>query len=300
MTTGVDQADFPQSPTTAGSATGSTVDTDATEVTPVTSTQEPEPDTASNGDFPWDKFDTSDYLAHNYRKLRADDTEIVTIVGDYFAEKCANHPNRGGLRGIDVGTGANLYPTLAMLPFCEQIRLLEFSTSNYEWLQEQQAGEWPSWPGTWQKFWDVLCHRPEYHQFAGANMPRELAKRTEVCQGSVLNMEVPQDGPFDIATMFFVAESISPKRSEFTIAMRHFLNVLRADAPFAIALMEHSHGYQVGDTFFPATDIDVKDVADFLGGSARDIVVKRIAPDGDPLRDGYTAMIIACGCVEKR
>jgi hypothetical protein len=274
MTTGVDQANSPQ-PQAAPAAT-------------------------SNVDFPWDKFNTSDYLAHNYAKLRADDREIVTTVGDYFAEKCANHPNRGGLRGIDVGTGANLYPTLAMLPFCDQIRLLEFSASNCDWLREQQAGEWPSWPGTWQKFWDVLCQRPEYERFTETNMPLELAKRTEVYQGSVLNMNVPQEGPFDIGTMFFVAESISPRHSEFDSAMWHFLNVLRADAPFAIALMEHSRGYQVGDTFFPATDIAVEDVADFLGGCARDIVVKRIAPDGDPLREGYTAMIIVCGRVEKR
>lgn len=258
------------------------------------------PSASSNADFPWDEFDTSEYLAHNYRTLRDDDREITTTVGDYFAEKCADHPNSGGLRGIDVGTGANLYPTLAMLPFCDQIRLLEFSASNVAWLQEQQAGEWPSWPGTWQKFWDVLCDRPEYKQFAGTDMRKELTKRTEVHPGSVLTMEVPAEGPFDIGTMFFVAESISPKRDEYTTALRHFLNVLRADAPFAIALMEHSRGYQVGDKFFPATDIDVQDVADFLGGCARDIVVKRIAPDGDPLREGYTAMIIVCGRVEKR
>jgi hypothetical protein len=95
--------------------------------------------------------------------------------------------------------------------------------------------------------------------------------------------------------MFFVAESISPQRGELTTAMRHFLNVLRADAPFAIALMEHSKGYQVGDDYFPATDIDVEDVREFLGGSATHVVVERVSPGENPLRDGYTGMIIACG-----
>lgn len=253
--------------------------------------------TGSNRDFPWDNFNTSEYLEHNYHQLRDDDAQIVEIVGSYFAEKCADWTARGGLRGIDVGTGANLYPTLAMLPFCDQVRLLEFSASNCEWLRQQHTDGWPSWPGTWRNFWDLLCRRQEYAQFTGADMGRELSKRTEVVQGSVLELVVPPEDAFDVGTMFFVAESISPQRGEFTIAMRHFLDALRADAPFAIALMEHSKGYQVGDTYFPATDIDVADVREFLGGSASDVLVERVSPGNNPLRDGYTAMIIACGRV---
>jgi hypothetical protein len=249
----------------------------------------------SNSDFPWDNFDTDKYLDHNYHQLRDDDAQIVEIVGAYFAEKCADWTARSGLRGIDVGTGANLYPTLAMLPFCDQIRLLEFSASNCAWLKQQHTDDWPSWPDTWKNFWDVLCRRPEYGQFTGVDMGRELSRRTEVVQGSVLELEVRREEAFDIGTMFFVAESISPQHGEFSTAMRLFLDALREGAPFAIALMEHSKGYQVGDNHFPATDIDTEDVREFLGGSADDVVVERVGPGDNPLRDGYTAMIIACG-----
>ena len=249
----------------------------------------------SNSDFPWDDFDTSEYLEHNYHRLRGDDAQIVEIVGGYFADKCADWTAEGGLRGIDVGTGSNLYPTLAMLPFCDRIRLLEFSSSNCEWLRQEHAEGWPSWPGTWINFWNVLCNRPEYKRFTSADMGSEVSERTEIVQGSVLELEVSPGAEFDIGTMFFVAESISRERGEFTTAMRHFLNVLRPGAPFAIALMEHSLGYQVGDTYFPATDIDAKDVQEFLDGSAVDVVVERVGPGNNPLREGYTAMIIACG-----
>lgn len=267
-------------------------------VADVASTAAPEHDAVArraNSDFPWENFDPGEYLEHNYHHLRDDDAQIVEIVGTYFADACPDRTAPGGLRGIDVGTGSNLYPTLTMLPFCDQIRLLEFSSSNCAWLKQQHTDGWPSWPGTWENFWNVLRRRPEYEQFTGADMGSEISKRTEVVQGSVLELEVRPEDAFDIGTMFFVAESISREPGEFTTAMRHFLNALRADAPFAIALMEHSQGYQVGDTCFPATDIGIEDVREFLRGSATNVMVERVSPGLNPLRDGYTAMIIACG-----
>ena len=73
-----------------------------------------------NADYPWDEFDPEDYFAHNYASLRDDDREILEIVRSYFADQLGDLPMHS-LRGIDVGTGANLYPALAMLPFCEEI-----------------------------------------------------------------------------------------------------------------------------------------------------------------------------------
>jgi hypothetical protein len=97
--------------------------------------------------------------------------------------------------------------------------------------------------------------------------------------------------------MFFVAESLSDDRSEFEDAVARFLGVLRPGAPFAAAFMEKSVGYDVGGTRFPATAVDADDVFDVLRRGAEDLRVERIDADDDPLRDGYTGMLLAMGRV---
>jgi len=241
-----------------------------------------------NEDYPWDQFDTQAYLAHNYKHVRHDDRRILRIVSRFFERACQG---KRDLRGIDVGTGANLYPALAMLPFCQEITLLEFAQSNVDWLRSERENMWPSWLGSWGGFWQILRRMPSYRAFTEPE--RWLAKRAEVVHRSLF--ELPRDNSYDIGTMFFVAESITRQRAEFSAAMDHFLDSLGRDAPFAIALMEHSRGYQVGDSYFPATDISTRDVEQFLRGRVRRVEVKRIGPGADPVRDGYTGMIVAYG-----
>lgn len=67
-----------------------------------------------NSQAPWDSFDSRDYFEHNYRSLREDDRRILTAVRDHFGAHLGH--NGGELRGLDVGAGTNLYPSLAMLP----------------------------------------------------------------------------------------------------------------------------------------------------------------------------------------
>jgi hypothetical protein len=70
-----------------------------------------------NEQFPWDRFDSKWYLNHNYGTLRDDDRQILRLLGEFFSKV-----GRGRLsHGVDVGTGANLYPLLAMLPLCDRV-----------------------------------------------------------------------------------------------------------------------------------------------------------------------------------
>src|SRR5215813_2214758 len=88
-----------------------------------------------NGEVDWSAFDSEAYFAHNYRTLRDDDREIMKIVRDWFVT-AAIGPEAVG---VDVGTGTNLYPALAMLPFCSRLELRELSPPNVAWLKKQIA-----------------------------------------------------------------------------------------------------------------------------------------------------------------
>jgi hypothetical protein len=258
-----------------------------------------------NVDFVWDSFDSEDYFAHNYVALRDDDRQIAELVHDYFVAVAADCPPRPGARGLDVGTGTNLYPALTMLPFCGELTLYEYAASNVAWLRKEQQGHWPSWQPAWANFWQLLVDR-DLRAGTGAPGPYQLladpraalSARASVHQGSVFDL-VPHErqpaGGWDLGTMFFVAESITSEPSEFALAINRFLDALRPGAPFAIALMEHSTGYDVGDTRFPATDVDVHTVGELLAERAPETISTRIDLGDAPLRDGYSGMIVARG-----
>lgn len=244
-----------------------------------------------NRDYPWDEFNPAEYFKYNYVQLRDDDREIVEIVRDFLTRKLANAPLPRGARGIDVGTGANLYPALTMLPFCEEITLYEHSEANVAWLRDQAQHGVPSWDEAWSQFWELLVERAQYGTIA--NPLRVLLDRVRVVKGDVLAPSAL--GRFDIGTMFFVAESITEERAEYLQAMDRFFSMLKPDALFAMAFMEHSQGYQVGVQKFPATDIGERDVWSCLRKHASDFSLHRLSAEDKPLREHYTGMIVAHG-----
>nr|MDT0663604.1 SCO2525 family SAM-dependent methyltransferase [Micromonospora sp. DSM 115978] len=230
---------------------------------PVGTTATEEIQQRKNADFAWDDFDPVAYQKHNYEVLRADDRQILSRTRDFFV-LAGGQADR---HGVDVGSGANLYPALSMLPWCQRISMVEYSAGNVGWLRREVA----DYSSSWDPYWDVLCEAPDYTKITEPR--RLLAERSEVRKGSVF--ELPRR-EWDLGTMYFVAESISSRRSEFVAAVSHFLDALRPGAPFATAFMEGSLGYQVGDHEFPAVPIEVPDLLGILQSGAEQVVVERI------------------------
>jgi hypothetical protein len=217
---------------------------------------------------------------HNYQSLRDDDQAIIDAVRDFFAGAGVVHAS-----GVDVGSGSNLYPALAQLPFCDQLELWEFSATNVEWLHRQVSDFDPSW----DRFWTEFAINPAYAEIAE---PRaRLAKIARVRQASVFDLPRLT---WDIGTMFFVACSISTDIREFRRAVKIFVQSLRSHAPFAIAFMVDSQGYYVGETWFPAVPVGLDEINSSLSGIAYDVNIQSI-DTGSPLREGYGGMALATG-----
>jgi hypothetical protein len=239
-----------------------------------------------NKDVPWDSFDPGAYIGNNYLDMKTVDEEIVSRVRDHFSDRL-----RGSgrvLSGIDVGAGPNLYPSLAMLPWCRHITLLEWSANNIEYL----LGQRPRYEGHWEQFWKVLREGRAYEGLAPRTLFREAAHPV---RGSLFDL-CREKRRWDVGTMFFVAESITESLEEFRRGVGCFMNVLKPGAPFAAAFMEHSEGYRVGDLEFPATyDIDTDEVRAALQEYAHLDDVHRMADVGHLVRHGHTGMILVCG-----
>lgn len=241
-----------------------------------------------NADFDWDSFDSDAYYAHNYASLRHDDRRGAELIRDHFAR--ADFPP--GARGIDVGTGPNLYPALSMLPFVDSVVLHDYSARNIAWLHNQQASGWPMWDNGLSEFWKVYQRDTAYAEVDGRRL---LDNRIEIAQGSVFDLSPAALGTFDAGTMFFVADLLTDEYAEFADAVARFLSVLRPGAPFAAAFMEGSQGYSIGGIRFPSTPVGVEELRGELGRAGDRLEFERIGAHHGVLRAGYTEMIIATG-----
>ncbi|WP_367323172.1 SCO2525 family SAM-dependent methyltransferase [Streptomyces sp. HUAS ZL42] len=240
-----------------------------------------------NAEAPWDAFDPLVYVDHNYKSMIQEDREIISIVRGHFGDHFRANPDRPA-RGIDVGAGANLYPAFAMLPWCDEITLLDRAGRNVHYLERQQDG----YDQSWDAFWDLLCEDEAYAALTG-NPRDRFAEATRVEKGDLFALSGRPEH-WSLGTMFFVAESLSTSHEEFWQAVECFLLALTPGAPFAAAFMEHSEGYFVGDTHFPACDVGEPEIR-----SAIEVYAERLSMftvgQPDAVRPGYTSMIVACG-----
>jgi NNMT/PNMT/TEMT family len=244
-----------------------------------------------NRAYPWDEFDPDWYAEHNYVGLREEDHRILQGVRDFFKGFFKDFVAGRALgRGIDVGSGANLYPSLAMLPFCREITLWERGARNVRWLRNEVR--WYS--AFWNEYWNLLASRNVY---AEIEKPRDaLQSRARVVRGDLFALPKRR---WDIGTMFFVAESVSDQEREFKAAIGRFIGSLKVGAPFATAFMRDSSGYYVDKLRFPAVAVTEADVAHSLTPLVDDLEIKEIQLGSRALREGYSGMILAVGMVGK-
>lgn len=247
-----------------------------------------------NTDAHWEWFDPEAYFKQNYATLRDDDKQILEITGEYFAR---NMPVDDGneRRAIDVGAGVNLYPSMAMLPFCGSITLYEYARPNVDWLRRHKREAWKnSWKDCAPRFWGVLKNLPHGPHGTVESPLKRLTDQIEIRRGSIYDLRC--DKPWDLGTMFFVAESITEDPDQCQQGIDRFLNALTVGAPFVIAFMEHRlNGYHVAGESFPSTDIDESDIRKYLEEKTQLDDVQHIGVDHTPLDDPYSGMVVACG-----
>ncbi|MFE1508851.1 SCO2525 family SAM-dependent methyltransferase [Streptomyces sp. NPDC058726] len=237
-----------------------------------------------NADAPWSKFDPATYVDLNYRTPLEVDLLIVRLMRDYFGGCFANGvPD--AMRGVDVGAGANLYPALAMLPWCEKVLLLEYARPNVEYLEKQASPA--GYDALWDPFWEVLGGDPAYRRVEPRSRFSEIVR---VERANLLDLDGQRR--WDIGTMFFVADSMSECPDEFRRGMTCFMGALNEGAPFAAAFMKESLGYQVGDHRYPAYRVNEDRVRESLEGYVDELEIHDLH---HVVRPGHEGIILALG-----
>ena len=242
-----------------------------------------------NGAAAWSDFDADGYWKFNYASVLPEDTQIIRCASKFLIEACGTALQ--ARRAVDVGAGANLYPALLMLPWAKHIVFTEHAESNIHWLGEHLAdtsGEWP-----WQPFWDLVTGLPGYRTVEQPR--RRLTAIHEIRRLSVFDLD---RRTWDLGSMFFVADGMTSDEAEFESAVRAFLGALTLGAPFMMAFMEGSTGYDVSGVRFPSVKITPRSLNSLLANlPVRGVSILRTDNSAQPLRPGYDAMLLVTGFV---
>ena len=238
-------------------------------------------ETPPNGNeaFAWSRFDPEAYVEHYYGDPHPDDDQVVRLT-------CAALAKAGrDIETIDVGTGPNLFPLFAALPFARRLTVWEYAESNIAWMRRELAqGELRA---PWTHFWTVACESFGSESRSGAPIA-ELAGKTDVVQGSIFDLPRHR---WDAATMFFCAESITEKQDEFKRACAAFAHAVRPGGVLAAAFLAGSRGYRVGQEDYPAVSVTPETLERAFADLASDVEITPIGAHSSDIRSGYAGML---------
>ncbi|WP_329275660.1 class I SAM-dependent methyltransferase [Streptomyces sp. NBC_00691] len=196
-----------------------------------------------NRDADWDAWPVTDYLAENYRRLHPCDIGVIHHHAAVYRQIAP-----GSLaRTLELGAGPNLYPLMLAGAASRRVDALEPGAANLRYLR-RQLDRGPD--ASWRPFY-ALCRSLD------AALPESAAEAlrpVRVVPGTVDDV-VP--GAYDLASMNFVAESVTEDAGEFTRICDAFVQAVRPGGRLVAAFMERMPSYRIGaGPLWPACPVD--------------------------------------------
>jgi len=229
----------------------------------------------------WDQFDPQAYIEDNYSSIHIEDREIISkLVAFYLSFPPVN-------LALEVGVGPNLYPIMAMLPYVDKVDCVDFSNSNLSFLRKQlkRLGE------NWYKFWELFKSLSQKYDI---DLVENLERKVETKHGSIYELD---ENKYDLASMFFCAESITSEHDEFIRACTKFIKSVKPGGHLVAAFMENSQGYEIKGINFPAYSVNTYLIKKIFQPITNNLLVTRIPLAEQPLRPGYSGMIFLTATV---
>ena len=237
-----------------------------------------DPSSKHTDNVDWDLFSSQAYAEKNYQPLHKIDESIIAVVKSYLQKHAASN-----LTVADIGAGPNLYPMFLLLPHAKELDLIEYSKQNIAYLQDQINSPDEMWLEIYRYIF------PENNSLSKSQLTHDLQRRVKVIQGSIYELPTQK---FDIASMFFCAESITSDEVEFEQATLKYINSVKPGGILCAAFMENSAGYQVADMNFPAVKITDQNLKKLFTSHCTDLQITRFDEGANEIREGYSGMLV--------
>jgi hypothetical protein len=247
-----------------------------------------------NTDVDWNTFNGKTYRQEYFDVLGPEDAWVINQIVSYLGE-AAIQPDQFA-RGADIGAGPTLAAALAIVPYLQQLEIIEPGGENTAYLEsvlmdtDQLAHDWRDA----LRIITTNKHSLPLH----ASGPQLLSKRSIVRQLFLQDIEA---GRYDLVTSVFCAESATSNRDECGELIAGTVDTLRSGGTFIGAYIEHSPGWPdhsqgkakvVDMTKFPAANISQAWLEEQFKGTP--ITVKR-CPLKPTIREGYSGVLLAAG-----
>jgi hypothetical protein len=237
------------------------------------------PDLLRNADVDWDRWPVEEYLGEVYREMHPSDEDVIAHHAAFYR----------GIRPADVhvalelGTGPNLYPLMLAAAVSPRIEVVEPSAANIAYLRRQlRDGADPSWQPFYERCRELLPSLP-------ATLGAALA-RVHVRQGTAADLPV---GYYDLASMHFVAESVTEDPEEFAALCAAFVRSVRPGGQLVAAFMENMGRYRVGEgPQWPGYRVDRGIAEEVFTPLVSELATSRTDFDATGPDYGYTGMVM--------
>jgi hypothetical protein len=232
-----------------------------------------------NTDLDWDRWPVSTYLEENYRELHASDDAVIVHHSAFYRDLAAESLGRT----VELGAGPNLYPLFLASGAARRIDAVDRSAAGLGYLRQQiDVGPDPLWAPYWDRCRTLNPSLPSTAHAALA--------RVQVVADDAFSLA---GAGYDLASMHFVAESVTEDPDEFAAFCAAFAATVRPGGHLIAAFMENMRRYELGDgSRWPGIPVDVAAVTRAFATLTEDLQVSRI--DADPgLPDyGYSGMVL--------
>jgi hypothetical protein len=236
-------------------------------------------DVLRNSDVDWDRWPVNDYLTEIYRDLHPSDDAVLAHHSAFYRSLAP-----GGIeRSLELGAGPNLYPLMLAAAVSRHIDVVEPSAANVDYLRRQLTdGADPSW--------SVFYRRCRELQPA---LPPTLGEAlSRVCVGRGGAADLPR-AAYDLASMHFVAESVTEDIGEFRTLCTAFAASVRPGGYLVAAFMENMGRYRIGDgPWWPGIPVDADIIGEVFTPLVSAITLSHVDFDDTGPDYGYTGMVL--------
>lgn len=218
-----------------------------------------------NADADWDRWPVDHYLAENYRVVHPSDAAVIAAHSAYYRRIPA-----GSLaRTVELGAGPNLYPLLLAAAASRRIDAVEPSAANVAYLTGQLT-DGPD--ASWSAFHaECRRHNPDLPDLPDA-LARIHLRRADLASA--------RGAGYDLASMHFVAESVTTDEAEFGELCASFVAAVRPGGHLVAAFMAGMPTYSLGDgSSWPGLPVDADILAAVFAPLTREYAVTVVPRD---------------------